>query len=199
MVIAFIGIAFLSLISDSWAVLLNKASWVSLKGTTLAARKELAGRVLKDNIMDFEIRGADGNLVFKGKLQDRVVKSKTTGKLHFYLYIRNTQSGLPGAILTVHRKDFANFRTDVDYRLDGLGDIGPVGAIRSGNAGEEITFVFSPGKAEHPEWGDKPVHSGSESKFFFVITDATQYNHNGMTTIYAGNGSVKLVTFAPIH
>ena len=112
-----VGIAFLILISGSWAVPFNEGNRVSLNGTKSSARKELRGVVREDNLIDFEIRDGGGSLVFKGRLQDRVVKSYTTGKLHFYHYIRNTQPGLPGEIIKVSRNGFANFQTDLDYRL----------------------------------------------------------------------------------
>lgn len=184
----------LGLLTQSWAKVLASGSSVTLTGTTAAATPELAGVVLEDKLLDFAIRNSAGAVIFKGKLQDRVVRSKKTGRLHFYHYIRNTTPGLPGAIASVSRAKFDKFRTDVDFRLDGLGSIGPVGAVRSGD-GNLVQFIF----AGHPGWGDRPVRSGSESRFFYAATDATKYARSGQTIIYATDGSrVGLTTYAPI-
>lgn len=176
----------------------SPGSWVTLKGTTVAAVPTLRGKVLKDRLVEFEIRDRSNNLVFKGKLQDRVVKSTKTGKLCFYHFIRETQSGLPGSIASVRRTNFAGFTTDLEFSLDGLGNIGPTGANRN-TGGDMVNFIFTPGKAEHPEWLDRPIHSGEESRLFYVDTDATAYELNGTTTIYGVDGSKTVIsTFSPM-
>lgn len=195
--LAFIGICILCCTLDCSAVVLTNGNWVTLKGTNSAAQKELAGRVVKDEIRDFEIRDSAGNLLFKGQIQDRIVKSRMTGKLHFIQRIRNTKGGLPGAVIKVTRKGFRGYSTDVNYRTDGLGNIGPTGATRDGT-GDEVAFIFSIGKMDHPEWIESAVPSGSDSKFFHVVTNATNYNRKGVTTIYAGGGKVDLISYSPI-
>ena len=147
------------------------------------------GLVLRDRLIDFEIRNAAGDLIYKGKLQDRVVKSGVDGTLSFYLFIRNTQQDLPGAITSVTRGNFANFQTDVEFRVDGLGHIGPKEANRSSD-GENITFDFE----------KEPVHSGNDSRFFFILTDTTEYApESGSTILRTTDGSsVRLATSAPL-
>ena len=43
--------------------------------------------MLRDELIDFEIRDAAGELVFRGRLQDRVVRSDVTGTLSFSFMI----------------------------------------------------------------------------------------------------------------
>jgi hypothetical protein len=171
--------------------LLGRGQTVALKGTTSAARPELAGLVLRDQLIDFEIRNAAGDLIYKGKLEDRVVKSPVNGTISFELFvIRDTQQDLPGAIASVTRGNFADFRTDVvEFAVDGLGRIGPKGANRSSD-GENITFDFE----------KDPVHSGNVSRHFFILTDATEYApESGSTILRATDGSsVRLATSAPL-
>jgi hypothetical protein len=161
---------------------------VSLGGTTAETRPELAGVVVQDRLIDFEIRDAAGELIFKGRLQDRVVRSKVNGALTFALFIRDTQPDLPGVITTVTRGNFANVSTDVEYRVDGLGQIGPKQADRDADGGD-ITFRFEEGR----------LHAGNTSRFFFILTDATEYAPELGTTILrtADGSSVRLVTSAP--
>jgi hypothetical protein len=128
-------------------------------------------------------------LIYKGKLQDRVVKSRVNGTLSFCLFIRDTQQHLPGAITAVARGNFADFQTDVEFRVDGSGRIGPKWANRSSD-GENITFDFE----------KEPVHSGNDSRFFFILTDATEYApESGSTILRTTDGSsVRLATSAPL-
>jgi hypothetical protein len=170
------------------ATLLGKGQTVSLGGTTVAERPELAGGVIQDKLIDFEIHNAAGDLIFKGRLQDRVVRSKISGALSFSFFIRDTRPDLPGVITTVTRGNFANVSTDVEYRVDGVGHIGPKQSERDADGGE-ITFRFEAGR----------LHAGNDSRFFFILTDATEYAPELGTTILgtADGSSVRLVTSAP--
>lgn len=170
-----------------------ESKWITLKGATAAAISTLRGKVLKDRLVTFQIRDDSNNLIFKGKVQDRVVKSTQTGKLCFYHCIRDTQPDLPGAIASVRRVNFSGFTTDVEFRIDGIGNIGPVGAARNAG-GDTITFFFTPGKADHPEWVDHSLKSGENSKLFYIDTDSKDYELIGSTTIYAVDGSKTVIT-----
>jgi hypothetical protein len=178
----------LLLVTPGRATPLGKGQTVSLGGTTAAARPELAGVVLWDKLIDFEIRNAAGDLIFKGRLQDRIAKSDVSGALSFGILIRDTQPNLPGVITTVTRGNFANVSTDVEYRVDGMGHIGPKEADRNADGGE-ITFRFEKGR----------LHAGNDSRSFFILTDATEYSPElGSTILRTADGSsVRLVTSAP--
>ena len=90
--------------------------------------------------------------------------------------------------MEVARTDFTSQFTDVDYRLDGLGTVGSPLACRSAD-GDEVDFSFDP-----------CIFAGSDSRFVFVITCATDFDPTGGTlTLYAdGGSSVTLTVAAPL-
>ncbi|MEW6251278.1 MAG: hypothetical protein AB1716_11570, partial [Planctomycetota bacterium] len=181
------GIAALGLIAlPAEAIVLPPGGVVPLMGTTAAIRPELAGLVIYDELIDFEIR--DGAvLLYRGTLQNRVVRSDLSGNLHFYYYIRDTEPGLNGYIRYVRTTRFPGVLTDVDYRLDGLGTVGPDLARRSPAPGTLVEFEFS---------GLLPA--GQESRFFFIITDVKEFVTGGETTLYLHTGQrVTLPTVMP--
>ncbi len=155
--------------SASRAAPLPLGGIVPLSGATAAARPELAGLVLEDQLIPFSITDSIGNAIYQGTIQNRVVLSNTLGTLAFYFAIRHTDPTLGGSIIAVSRSGFRDgttlFATDVDFRPDGLGSIGPPGASRNGG-GNQIDFAFA----------NNPVTAGAESRFVFVLTDATQWH-----------------------
>jgi hypothetical protein len=172
---------------QSRAVNLLVGQIVALNGTTSAARPELAGVVLQDNLIPFTITDASNTVVFQGTVQDRVVRSNVTGALHFYFFIRDTDPTQSGSIVAVSRTGFGTGSTDVDYRTDGLGDIGPDLALR----------IFGPGEVDFDFW-DNPIPAGLESLFTFVVTRATDFAQSGTLTLYTDDGSsVTLPCAAP--
>ena len=85
--------------------------------------------------------------------------------------------------------------TDVDWRIDGLGNVGPTQAKRTGD-GSRIAFNHESAASIHP---------GKESRFVFIKTDATDYREGGQTEIggelgitAAGLYSVSVKTFEPV-
>jgi hypothetical protein len=120
-------------------------------------------------------------------VQDRVVQSTLTGELHFYFYIRDTTANLPCCLVSAARTGFGSGLTDVDYRLDGLGTIGPRLACRT-VTGNEVDFFFDP-----------CIPSGSDSTFVFVITRAQDFDQTGILTLGFSDGSfVTLNVAAPL-
>ena len=178
----------LGVVSAVRAEVLPPGDCVGLSGTTAAARPELAGTVLQDNLIPFTIVDSDGNPCFQGVVHDRVVQSTLTGELHFYFYIRDTDPNLPCCIMEADRTGFNDGLTDVDFRLDGPGTVGPPLACRSAD-GDEVDFSFDP-----------CIFAGSDSRFVFVITCATDFDPTGGTlTLYAdGGSSVTLTVAAPL-
>ncbi len=148
---------------------------VSLPGTTATTEPDLAGVVLHDAAIGFQIRGADGGLLYQGILQNRVVRANSTGRLHFYYRIRNTVGGLPGRVSRITTEDFSGFDPlYVGYRLDGLGVVAPKSAYRGPDPGALVGFNFaSPG-----------LVGGTESRFFFVKTGAAAFGPGGVTTLW---------------
>lgn len=166
---------------------------VALPGTTAAAEADLAGVVVEDNVLPFSISNAAGALLFEGKLQNRVVRSSSTGDLHFYYRVRDTTPGLNGIVKNVVTTSFqAMPRILADWRIDGLGNINPVEASRSSGLGHHIQFAF--------DTSSNVLVGGAESKFFFVKTHAQKYKNTGKTRIVLTTGdSTVLKTFVPVR
>jgi hypothetical protein len=75
----------------------------------------------------------------------------------------------------------------VDYRTDGLGDVGPGLASRT-VIPDEVDFDFSL----------DAIGPGQESLFTFVVTEATGFAQTGTLTLYTDDGSsVTLSCAAP--
>jgi len=165
----------------------NPGETKAVRGTTVAERPELAGVVVRDKLIDFEIKNADGKVIFAGKVQDRVVRSNLEKTLDFSFCIRNTKPDLLGRIKVVRREGFGGWKTDMDYRVDGLGTIEPDSVNRAPNGA--VSFSF----------GKSPVTAGAESRFCFVHTDATEFDAKaGSMVIIAEDGSkVTLPVAAP--
>ncbi len=161
-------------IPKAQALTLNPGGTVSLSGTTFADRPELGGTVLRDTLRSI------GQLV----VQDRVVQENRSGTLDFYYTIRNLNS--TGSAISlgqfVAHSSFANFLTDVDFRTDGLGNTAPLRASRSSD-GSLVTFDF----------GDLSLLPDSQTNFFFIKTNATDFNELGQGTL---NGT-SFLTYQP--
>ncbi len=188
----FLSTLTLGFISQASQVLSIGSAPIFLPGTTVATEADLGGAVLVDNVIPFRIVNAGSQVLFVGKLQNRVVKSSTTGNLHFYYRIRETQGGLNGIIKSVGSLSFQTSpRLLVDWRPDGLGQVNPIEAQRSTVNGALIQFNF--------DIADQVLVGGLESKFFYVKTFSKNYSMNGQTKIQLTSGeSVILSTAAPV-
>jgi hypothetical protein len=188
----FLSTLTLGVFSQASQVLSIGSAPIFLPGTTVATEADLGGAVLVDNVIPFRIVNAGSQVLFVGKLQNRVVKSSTTGNLHFYYRIRETQSGLNGIIKSVGSLSFQTSpRLLVDWRPDGLGQVNPIEAQRSTVNGALIQFNF--------DIADQVLVGGLESKFFYVKTFSKNYSMNGQTKIQLTSGeSVILNTAAPV-
>ena len=89
-------LALLAISPTAWAVPPAPSAPVLIAGTTHADRPELAGEVIRDELSAFEIRDAQGGLVFQGTIQQRVVRSNLDGTLDFYYRIRETDFAISG-------------------------------------------------------------------------------------------------------
>lgn len=175
------------------APLLAPGGVVALPGSTAAANPELAGVVLHDALIPFQIRAASGALLCQGRLQDRVVRSNRTKRLHFYYRIRDwaAVAPLPGSISRIETIPFAGFGAlRVDFRPDGLGSVAPRIARRSAAPGPLVEFDFR----------DPPLRCGGpESRFFFIETNASAFGPRGTTRLVLTTGqSVTLSTDRPL-
>ena len=94
-----------------------------LRGTTLAARPELAGMVVQDRLRPFDYFGT-----ITGVLQERIVRSNVDDTLAFYYRIKELSAGSVRAFIAIRSWPAALTAVDMDYRIDGLGEVGPNGA-----------------------------------------------------------------------
>lgn len=164
---------------------------VALPGASVAIEGDLAGVVVRDDLIPFRITNAAGALLFEAKLQNRLVRSARTGLLHFYYRIRDTRPGLNGIVRSVMTKSFDSSSTILaDWRRDGLGIVNPIQGQRSPALGEILKFNF--------DTVSNVLVGGRDSRFFFVKTKDQSYNANGKTTIQLTTGdTATLTTLAP--
>ena len=173
----------LAFTSQAYAVVLVENSSVDLFGTTSAVRPELAGTVIKDDLTDFTGVDALGNILYTGSLQVRIVREDVSGTLDFYYRIRPNDASSLDAIMRTTHTDFTGWTTDVDFRTDSLGSVGPTSATRN-VSGSTVGFNF-----------DGWLQPGDESYFYFIKTTATNYTLGSTVLIDGGIASVQ--SYAP--
>lgn len=164
-----------------------------LWGTTFSERPELGGTVLQDEVIPFVITDRQGKLVFSGNVQNRVATAYGGNRLDFSNRLfGGSDLGSGFQLVRVIVNGFTGCLTEADYRVDGLGSIGPTDVRRSGSGGSMI-FSF-----------DRVQLAQQESLFFFTIADATDFSKAGTIFIEAENpvtGEIAVVplphTFAP--
>lgn len=177
-------------LSHAGLVNLAPGGATALNGVTVASNPETGGTIPVggDFTQGFQILGAGDTLLFQGVLQSRVQVSDVTNTIIFSLRIRDTVGGLNGIISNVEYSGFAGWQTNVEWRDDSLGDDGPSRAERSID-GDTLDYLF----------GFGPLVGPDESKFFFALTDATNYDLVGTATIFLTTGeSTSLTVFAPV-
>jgi hypothetical protein len=159
----------------------------ALSGTTAAARPELAGTVLVDDIQGFSF----GALNIDGTVQSRVVQETGSGTLDFYWRVVVDPASTGGGVSAFRLGWFGyDFLTDADYRTDGVGNAGPFEAA-----------LFNP--AYYPEGFVNFAFNGQvqNSLFFFLHTNATSYARTAQFDLVGGSSGNNITgqysTFAP--
>jgi hypothetical protein len=170
------------------SALLPAGSSRKVPPTTTAVEPDLAGLVMLDELIPFTIKNAAGAVMCAGRLQNRVVRSFSTGQLHFYYRIRDTYG--PSAVDRITTRGFGGLPLRVASRTDGLGTVSPRFAARSSAPGDVIRFTLI-----------NPVVScetNVESRFILIKTPATWYKSGGATRIRAATGNgVSVSTVRP--
>jgi hypothetical protein len=189
--ITFIVWIFFIIEAPALAVPLAPGNFVDLNGTTTAARPELAGVIIEDVTRPFSV-DLGGGVVVSGVVQDRVVRENVAGTLDFYYKITNNPNS-HGSIDFVVREKFIGFSTDVDWAIDGVGTVNPDQATRTAD-GEEVLFDFLAVNLLDP---------GEESRYFFIKTNATTYNAEGLGFIAVGapasvGQTITIPSFQPV-
>ena len=152
-----------------------------LSGTTLAAVPSLAGEVVADELVDFTDQAGLG---VTGTYQTRVVRT-AAGTLDFYFRVTRLEGG--DIILMNYRFFGRSITADTDFRLDGLGAVGPSRVNRHDMPEYDIVdlnYYFSPA-----------VPPGSDSRFVFVKTNVTDFERAfifalaGQSPMWIGGGN----------
>ncbi len=198
-----LSVLVLGVVGNAAAVPIAPGERVYPTGTTVAARPELAGTVIVDELNSFTAVDRFGNMSYTGILQTRIVKEDVAGTLDFYFRILNDQTSK----IAIQRFDsfgfglgalgFAGFTTDVDWRIDGVGDVAPFVSLRTRGDGYRVAFLFGDTVS-----GLSSVRPGDSSRFIFIKTDATSYT-SGTTSISNDKGSpeegfrARVQTYAP--
>ncbi len=175
--IFFIGLACMLISQLSYAVSVTPGSGVALTGTTFSANPDLGGVVIRDKIIPFQITNSLGTVLLTGNVQDRVVRSDNTGDLIFSPRLRDLNDPAGTAWISgFSMNGFNGFTTDVNYRTDGLGNIGP-NAVTRDTTGNTLFYRYDPNLILPP----------NEGLFLSVLTDTTGFDLSGAFTIYAQN------------
>lgn len=185
---AFIGLA----AQSSWAVTLNTPvssfADTTLPGTTELARPELAGLVLADDLQAFSFDGITGTV------QNRVVREFGSGTLDFYWKVDTTSSSSGPGVTALRLDTFGvSNLTDADWRIDGLGTVAPtIGRLFNASTYPlgDINFLF----------GSTGVTAGTESRFFFLHTTATDFAKTARYDLLDSSDQISSIysTYAPV-
>ena len=151
------------------------------QGTTAAIDPTLAGEVVEDELIPF----GDASAGVTGELQSSVVRV-ASGTLDFTFRVRAISGG---EIVNLNWQFFGIVPSiDMEYRLDGLGDVGPVTIYRTDWAmAGEATLV----QLDHFFQG---LREGVTSRFVTLKTDATTYTRAqafGMTEPLPGRAEYR--------
>ena len=126
-----------------------------------------------------------------GNLQNRIVKSKRTGRYHFYYRIRDTWGN--GSIMSIDASSFDGLTVRVADRIDGLGTVrthfvcrspydpvgNPHGPLNTVHFGVDAFLAMYP----------IDCHKHQESHFLLIKTEATTAHGGGVTQITTSNGN----------
>lgn len=158
----------------------------ALLGTSSAARPELAGTVLEDDLTAFSFSGISGTV------QNRVVRETSSGTLDFYWKVDVDPASTAGGVSAFRLDQFGydNIK-DADWRSDGLGSVaastGRLFNVSTHPTGD-VNFLFGDG-----------IRAGSSSYFFFLHTDAVNYARTARFDLVSTSDSISGLnsTFAP--
>ncbi len=190
-----LALAAIFAVGAAQAVTLNKAFVAEnfldtgLGGTTAAARPELAGLILEDDVVAFSFDGISGTV------QSRVVRETVSGTLDFYWRVKVDARSTGGSISSLRIGTFGyDWITDADWRIDGLGTVNAyTGRVFNpadpSSADGDVNFLFP----------DPPIGAGAESTFMFLHTSATSYARTALYDLTREGGGISTLTstFAP--
>lgn len=184
--------------TPSLAVVVAPGTTVALPGTTSAAEPFLAGVVLEDELINFSLPVSQTNpALITGTVQQRVVREDGTGTLDFYWRITELTGGSLGYLRV---GNFVSAVYDANFRIDGLGDVGPSSLLRFTAGLGGATNDFAANFNFVNQAGGDSLAPGQSSKFMFLHTNATTYDKSAFFDI-ASTGtftaSASFAAFAP--
>jgi len=171
------------------AVPVPTGTYTTLPGTTAAADPFLAGTVVVDEVLNFSLLAAQGSTdMITGTVQQRVVREDGTGFLDFYWRITSLAGGPLGELR------IGNFKSpvfDANFRIDGLGDVGPSSIYRfTGSFSQYANFEFVDAV------GNPTLTPGLSSLFVFLHTTATSYDKSAFFDISTSGSMTMSQSFA---
>ena len=109
---------------------------------------------------------------------ESLLNSDATGALVFAPRLRDLETSVGGTwALHLSVARYGGVETDVEYRTDGVGSVGPVMVQRTTGIGIALTFEYKPGSLVPPE----------EGRFLSILTDARHFTPHGAVTLSARN------------
>jgi hypothetical protein len=139
--------------------------------TMAGAGTDLAGTILRDELIPFTVPGARGQSIFEGTLQDRVIRLDGGGTLVFAQTVRADRGFDRPVILDfLRRTGFAGHAADAEFTAVG-GDASPEQVFRSAD-GDLLHFKF-----------DDKLFPGEATRLSFVRTGSTAFDLGGDTEI----------------
>lgn len=185
--------------TSAQAVLLSPGSGsVPLPGTTVAAEPQLAGTVIVDELIDFSFSAGIGLGDITGTVQQRIVRSSLDNTLDFYWRVMNDATSA-GAIGSFRIGDFVAPEYNANWRIDGVGDLGPDSAVRFASPLDTyINFNFDVFSTD-PADGLLP---GLSSNFMFLDTTATAFAKTAkfdLTNMQQNPISASFAAYSPVQ
>jgi hypothetical protein len=138
---------------------------------TVGAGSDLAGTVLRDQVIPFTVQSEGGQSIFEGTLQDQVIRLDGGGALVFAQTVRADRGFDRPVILDfLRRTGFADQAADADF-TGGAGGASPEKVFRSAD-GDLLHFKF-----------DDRLAPGEATRLSFVRTESTAFDLGGDTEI----------------
>ena len=183
-----VALAFASVVAAqpaSATVALVPGSFVDFPGTTVGLEPTLAGTVIEDEVVPFSFNGGSAT----GAVQSRVVRSTLLGTLNFSWRV-TTSEGSTSLIERFRLGEFGETSLSGDWRIDSIGEVGIERAIQFTSPFEDyVNFEF-----------EETLGAGEGSHFFFLRTDATDYDYGAFYDLTIEDATVisgSFPTFRP--
>lgn len=155
----------------------------SLNGTTVIAEPYLDATLVAAQNFPFRVFDQADNPIFDGTLQQVVSRSNLFDVLIFETRIINTTAASNQTIVEVEFLDYIGYSTNVDYRLDRPGQVGPSTVVRI-SGGDSIRFLFDA----------VPVQGGATTRTIHKLTNAAFHEVGGHAIIRLNTGDSAVVT-----